>query len=315
VWIKATRAIQNTDTVYFQHAYITKPTVTKADIVAEAATKLIEAIKENYAAVHNETELDALNRLSQVFLDATKKLSGIEIETAPEEQVPRVKNSPTTQNTQKQLTISTEPPPRVHKERDDLPHLIPADDSDDKTSDNETSTDDGDDHYEPTPAYHTCAQAAKHKTFHSNVTHETILSVVEMSFEQLNPARLAQRQFPLQVLCEITGAVMDDETGELMEYRQLMKNAKYKENWGRAFGNEIGRLAQGIQGRVKGTNTFYFIKQNQIPNDRTKDVTYARICCKVRPEKINEPNRCRITVGGDRINTHTKWQHLQPIFS
>jgi hypothetical protein len=177
----------------------------------------------------------------------------------------------------------------VHKERDDIPHLIPADDSDNETSDDKTSTNDDDDHHEPTPAYHTRAQAAKHKTFHSNVTRETILSAVEMSFEQLNPVRLAQRIFPLQVLCEIAGAVMDDETGELMVYRQLMKNAKYKQTWGRTFGNEIGRLAQGIPGRVKGTNTFYFIKQKQIPNDRTKDVTYARICCNVRPEKSTNP--------------------------
>jgi hypothetical protein len=41
VWIKATRAIQNTDTVFFQHNHITKPTVSKADIVADAAKKLI----------------------------------------------------------------------------------------------------------------------------------------------------------------------------------------------------------------------------------------------------------------------------------
>ena len=150
--------------------------------------------------------------------------------------------------------------------------------------------------------YNTRAQAAKHKTFHSNVTREAILSVVEMSFEQLNPAQLAQWKFPLQVLCEIAGAVMDDETGELMEYKQLMKHVKYRQTWGRAFGNEIGRLAQGIPGRVKGTNTFFFIEQNQIPNDRKKDVTYARISCNVRPEKTNEPNRCRITVRGDRIN-------------
>jgi hypothetical protein len=299
VWIKTTRAIQNTDTVYFQHTYITKPTVTKADIVADAATKLIKAIKGNYAAVHNETELDALDRLAQIFLDATKKLSGTEIETTPEEQVPRVQTNPTTQQ---QKTNHTEPPPRVRTVDNDLPHLIPADDSEDETNGNDTSTDDEDNEYEPPPAYHTRAQAAKHKTFHSNVTREAILTAVEMSFKQLNPAKLAQRQFPLQVLCEIAGAVMDDETGELMEYRQLMKNTKYKETWGRAFGNEIGRLAQGIPDRVKGTNTFFFIKQNQIPNDRTKDVTYARICCNVRPEKINEPNRCRITVGGDRIN-------------
>ena len=99
-----------------------------------------------------------------------------------------------------------------------------------------------------------------------------------MSFEQMSPAKLAQRRFPLQVLCEIADKVMDDKTGELSEYPQLMKHQKYKHTWGTAFGNEIGQLAQGIPGRAKGTNTFFFIQQDQIPKDRTKDVTYARIC-------------------------------------
>ncbi len=57
-----------------------------------------------------------------------------------------------------------------------------------------------------------------------------------------------------------------------------------------------------MPGQVKGTNTFFFIKQDEIPKDQTKDVTYKRICCNVRPEKVNEPNQCRITVGRDRIN-------------
>eukprot|EP00804_Cyclotella_cryptica_P020407 CCRYP_012629-RA/>CCRYP_012629-RA protein AED:0.27 eAED:0.27 QI:0/0/0/1/0/0/4/0/557 len=302
-WIKATRAIQNTNTVYFQHANITTPTVMKEDIVADAATRLIEAIKGNYASVHNETEVEALNRLSQVFLDANKKLSGIELETTPDEPVPRVEHTPQTQQTQSQPPLPTVPLPRVHKGNNDLPHLIPADDSDNESSDDKPNTDNNEyDNYEPTPTYNTRTQAAKHKTFHSNMMREAILSAVEMSLERLNPARLAQRKFLLQVLCEIAGAVMDDKTGKLMEYKQLMKRVKYKQTWGRAFGNKIGRLAQGIPGRVKGTSTFFFIEQSHIPNDRKKDVTYARICCNVRPEKTNKPNRCRITVGGNRIN-------------
>jgi hypothetical protein len=269
----------------------------KADIVADAATKLIDAIKGNYASIHNETEVEALNRLSQVFLDATKKLSGIELDKAPKIPTPRVENTPI------QSPIPTATPPRVQIGNNNLPHRIPTDDSDSESDDDESDMADKDeDSYEPTPTYNTRAQTAKHKTFHSNVTREVILSAVEMSFQRLNPAQLAQRQFPLQVLCEIAGAVMDDKTGELMEYKQLMKHAKYKQTWGRAFGNEIGRLAQGIPGRVKGTNTFFFIKQNQIPTDCIKDVTYVRICCNVRPEKTYEPNRCRITVGGDKIN-------------
>ena len=201
----------------------------------------------------------------------------------------------------------TTPPPRVKEaspprvpitNSKDIPNLIPADDSDDESSDDEDDEID----IEPTPRYNTRANTAKKKNFHSNVTRDAILSAVEMSFERLSPAKLAKRRFPLQVLCEIAGAVMDDETGELLEYRQLIKHHKFKQTWGKAFGNEIGRLAQGMPGRVEGTNTFFFINQDEIPADRKKDVTYARICCNVRPEKVNEPNRCRITVGGDRIN-------------
>ncbi len=90
VWIKARSLIQNTDTIYFQHSYITKPSMSKADIVANAATKLIAAINGNFAAVHSEMEMDALHRLSQVFVNATKKMSGLEMNTPPTEQAQRV---------------------------------------------------------------------------------------------------------------------------------------------------------------------------------------------------------------------------------
>ena len=61
------RAIQNTVTVFFQHSYITKPTITNADIVANAATKLIAAIKGNFAVLHKEMEIDALHRFLKGF--------------------------------------------------------------------------------------------------------------------------------------------------------------------------------------------------------------------------------------------------------
>ena len=188
IWIKATRAVQNTNTVYFQHAYITKPKVTKADIVADEATKLIKTIKGNYAAAHNDTEIEALNQLSQVFIDATKKLSGVEIKTAPEGQAPRVENRASTprveQTTTAQLATPTKPPPKVHKTHNNLPHLIPADISNDETSNDKTSNDNEEDnYYEPTPAFNTRTQAAKNKTFQSNIIRNAILFAVEMSLE------------------------------------------------------------------------------------------------------------------------------------
>jgi hypothetical protein len=50
------------------------------------------------------------------------------------------------------------------------------------------------------------------------------------------------------------------------------------------------------------TNTFFFIHKNQVPKDQAKDVTYGLITTLVRPEKIDEPNRTRLVVGGDRVH-------------
>ena len=53
--------------------------------------------------------------------------------------------------------------------------------------------------------------------------------------------------------------VMDKETGKLLNYRQLMRHSKYKKEWSTSTANEFGRLAQGVSGRIKGTNIISFI--------------------------------------------------------
>ena len=50
-------------------------------------------------------------------------------------------------------------------------------------------------------------------------------------------------------------AVMDADTGNLLNYKQLMKDPKHKKRWAISSANEFGRLANGIGGRVKWTNT------------------------------------------------------------
>jgi hypothetical protein len=96
-------------------------------------------------------------------------------------------------------------------------------------------------------------------------------------------------------------AILDPATGKLLEYRHLIKDPEHKEVWGKSYGNEIGRLFQGMPGRVEGTDTAFFINSNEIPADRWKDVTYGRIVTAYRPDK-KEPNRTRLTIGGDQIN-------------
>ena len=75
-------------------------------------------------------------------------------------------------------------------------------------------------------------------------------------------------------MADFAGAVIDDETGELLEYRHLIQRPKYKKDWGYSFGNEIGRLAQRMPGRNEGTATLSFIDKKDIPSERWKDVAH-----------------------------------------
>jgi len=112
-------------------------------------------------------------------------------------------------------------------------------------------------------------------------------------------------------------AVMDADTGKLLNYRQLMRHPDYKQPWSKSSVNKFRRLANAVGGRMKNpTNTIKFIHKDDIPKerqkdvtygqlvctkDRRKDVTYGQLVCMVCPEKA-EKNRTHFTVGGDCIN-------------
>ena len=113
-------------------------------------------------------------------------------------------------------------------------------------------------------------------------------------------SQAARRKFSHQFLTDYANAVLDEETGELLEYRHLIKHPILKERWGFSFGNEIGRLAQGMPGRNTGTNSIFFIRKSDIPPERWKDIAFSRIVCNVRPQK-SKVNRTRLTYGGSNL--------------
>ena len=80
-------------------------------------------------------------------------------------------------------------------------------------------------------------------------------------------------------------SVLDQETGQILKYHQLIKHPRFKEVWNRFAADKFGRLAQGIDGWIKGTYTIRFIHKHQIPQDRLKDVTYIKFVCTIRTEK------------------------------
>ncbi len=96
--------------------------------------------------------------------------------------------------------------------------------------------------------------------------------------------------------------VHDTETGDYLNYCQLLRNPKHKELWERSAANEFGRLTQGLKdGRVKGTNTIFFIKKEEVPKERIKDVTYGSFTWDLKTNKA-ETHHTRLTVGGDKVH-------------
>ena len=77
--------------------------------------------------------------------------------------------------------------------------------------------------------------------------------------------------------------VLNQETGEMMEYRQVMKNPKYQELYEKVYAKELVCLAQGIPGLADGTESIFFIDKNNVLSDRCKDVTYGKIVVNYRP--------------------------------
>jgi hypothetical protein len=83
-----------------------------------------------------------------------------------------------------------------------------------------------------------------------------------------------------------------------MEYMALIKDPRLQPLWTRGFGNEVGRLFQGIR-NIRGTDTCLFIKLTNIPKDRK--ITFGKIVCDNKPHK-KEKERVSLTVGGDRLD-------------
>jgi hypothetical protein len=93
-------------------------------------------------------------------------------------------------------------------------------------------------------------------------------------------------------------AVVHPVAGEQMGYMALMKDPDLQPLWKRGFGNEAGRLSQGIRD-IPGIDTCFFVELINIPKDR--NITYSKIVCDYKPHK-KEKERVRLTVGGNRLD-------------
>ena len=96
----------------------------------------------------------------------------------------------------------------------------------------------------------------------------------------------------------MANAVINEDTGASLEYRQLIQDEATFPIWNKAAANEFGRLAQGVGGRIEGSNTIFFIPRQAVP--KGKVVTYGRFVVDIRPNKP-ETHRVHLTMGGNLI--------------
>ena len=77
-------------------------------------------------------------------------------------------------------------------------------------------------------------------------TQESILAYINAAQRKLTPDQLAQKNFLLEML----STVLDEDTGKLMEYWNLMENPKYRNLYRNSYAKEIGQLSQEMSGLV-----------------------------------------------------------------
>ena len=284
IYITDTKHSRICETVFFKHKYLTMPSVTPADALIKAADNLVDTIN-GIIPKHSVTS-DAVTQLMEIYKIAAEKAT-CEARTQrvlrEQAQAQRVKEQQLV--AAQQASPLNTPTVFPYLEVDLYPDTdigveqgtpIISQDEDDDTSH---------------PAANTCQQRQIR-----TLTQDYMLHMMEIPgyTAPFSSRQTASRTFPPQFLCDLAYAVLDDDTGDLLEYRHLIKHPKYKDTWSNSFGKEIRRLATT-------TETIFFISKTDIPQDRKGDETYGRIVCVYREGK-KDKYRTRITIGGNLIN-------------
>ena len=297
--LPSTGRVRISDTVKMKHHAIAIPTLTPADRILEATRQLDRAIKQ-LPKEGPMDELAAIELLRKVLLGENQDplpMNSVQKQRERERAQPAPHNAITPSPT---ITPSTAP--------STAPNYI----SDDEDEDDDWSTP------PPSPVPGQGARRSKRVIEQLKLNEKEGLeriaalaacesaempdfSITESKYKRGFAAanqHLQMDEWAFELY--FAGAIVDEVTGQSLEYRDLIKDPKRAPTWQNSLANELGRLSQGIRD-IKGTDTVFFIPKSEIPRDRLRDVTYARIVVGYKPDKL-EKHRARITVGGDRIN-------------
>ena len=279
VFVKNTQSKRVTDTVIFKHKYITQPEIKPADVIIKAYNDLKAALQ----GIKNTNDSKQMHTLEEIQ-DQLSPGNKLQIEQQLQRRLPRVNN------TRQAVPLSQHDPslPRVQFEelRDagGLPSQMIVALPREQVVKSPPKP-------QPKPILktptHTVQEDSIAARINARQAMQSIGPNVSKADDELIAERLLHRKRQLNQI-HTAFLLLDPETGQLLEYRQLLHHPKFKEAWNISAANECGRLAQGIKGRVKPTDTIKFIPKSKIPPDRLKDVTYIKFVCQVQTKK-DEP--------------------------
>jgi hypothetical protein len=118
------------------------------------------------------------------------------------------------------------------------------------------------------------------------------------------PSKLRDYRVPPQNFEHYAMPMIHPVTGEIISsYKRLMNDPATAEVWMMAFGKDFGGMSQGDNKMgQKGTNAMFIMLPSDVPNiPKDRVITYARVVIDHHPQKA-DPNRIRITAGGNLIN-------------
>ena len=298
IYISDTRHTRVCDTVFFKHKYLAMPTITLADALIKATKKIVDAISGvipknsitkdavlQLMAIYRKQALDAsdaesaqrvLRRLAETQRVQTKQEIAINEQNTGKQRVPTAQvdmspdlgifefEQPSNSNPMEMRNVMHHP--------QFITPFITQDDCDSPPSSN-------------------TRQHCK-----GTLTQDYMLHMMEHPgyTPPFTPQEATGGRYPLQFLCDLAYAVLNDETGKLLKYQHLMKHPKYKDTWLKLFGTDICRL-------VTTTETIFFKCKDKIPHNQRKDITYGRVVCTYRLEK-KDPYQTGLTMGGNLVN-------------
>lgn len=197
VWVVDTRNVRVGQTVFFKHRYITQPAVTQSDVVLKATDDLCEPLKGN-VPVQGEVHT-AIEMLMEIFSEQNEKDNAKPTDKHRERMGRAQANRKQTENLD---------------QSGGEPHVVEPGDDDVRT------TKSCDVRHPPRKGSNVIEnnESPNFRVTRSRMRRQ-LMSATEVSNSCPTARQASTRKFPVQFLCDFAGAVLDAETGELLEYR------------------------------------------------------------------------------------------------